>query len=148
MSSSTSTSSTALSYIVPPLFIGGITALKMVYAEGYDISSPLTISEVMINIGAYEISKLFTEMFLDKMMTSGVMISGTNHVIEPLLAGSIVGLVPVTLLGADDRRILQRLAYVGGRGVARPSSETFFTKFLDGVVINILGTWLSQPLTG
>ena len=143
-----STTSKIVGYILPPLFVAGITAARLSYMEGHSIDSEYAIAEILINIAGYETAKLCTELFLDKMLTNGLMIEGTNHVFEPLIHGTVVGLVPMTLLGEDQRYNLQALGNLGrDRRLSIASQETFFSKFIDGVVTNVMSTWLSQPIT-
>lgn len=135
-------------YVITPLFVAGITAVKQIYGEGHSITSPLTIAEILANVTGYEVAKLFTELFLDKMLTSEILVEGTDHVIEPIIHGIIVGLVPMSLLGAND---VYNLSATGSlrrdRKLTIAANETFATKFADGLTINILSSWLAQPLT-
>jgi hypothetical protein len=133
-------------YIIAPLFMAVIVATKGIFGEGQQIEDPILWADVAANVVGYEVAKLFTEMALDQMMTSGIMIEGTNRVVEPAIQGVVNAMIPH--MGINKKRLVNPASLVERQGaVALVLNESFMGKFIDGALFNILTTWLSSPIT-
>lgn len=135
------------SYVIPPMFVAAIVALKTVYGDGEPLTSSMVLAEVAVNVAGYEISKLVTELALDQMLSNGIMIEGTNHVIEPCIQGLINATVPQLFVDHQGLETAANHTSSGRQRLKNVVNESFTGKFMNGAIYNILGNWLSSPIT-
>ena len=134
---SSSNNSSWGSYIIPPIIVGIAVIIKDTLVDGYPISDQIVMTDVGINITAYLISDVFVEFIVNKAFsnTSGtgqsVLESGSDIVMQPLIQGLICG-VARPLVHSQQTLITHPI--------------TFMSSFVDGLIYNILGKYLSSPL--
>ncbi len=134
---SSSNNSSWGSYIIPPIIVGIAVIIKDVFVDGYPLEDAIVMTDVGINITAYLISDVFVEFIVNKAFsnTSGagqsVLESGSDIVLQPLVQGLICG------VGRPLFHSRQTL-------ITHPI--TFMSSFVDGLIYNILGKYLSSPI--
>ena len=125
------------SYIIPPLIVGIAVIIKDTMVDGYPISDAIVMTDVGINITAYLISDVFVEFIVNKAFTNtsgtgqSVLESGSDIVLQPLIQGVICG-------------IARPLVHSRQTLITHPI--TFTSSFVDGLIYNILGKYLSSPI--
>ena len=125
------------SYIIPPIIVGISVIIKDVFIDGYQLDDALVMTDVGINITAYLISDVFVEFFVNKAFTNtsatgqSVLESGSNIVMQPLIQRLICG-------------IARPLVHTRETLITHPI--TFTSSFVDGLIYNILGKYLSSPI--
>lgn len=135
-------------YIIPALFVGVGAYANGVWVDGQVPDSPILFLDVALNMLAYDTSILFSEYVLDKLATGPVMQDGLNRVMEPVLQGLVNASVPHFSI---DHAMIQSFANMGYGREGQTSyirNKTFLDRFIDGAVLNIAATYLSEPLTG
>ncbi len=149
MSTSADGSTNYKRYLIPPLFVGVAAYVNGVWVDGQLPDSPILFLDIALNMLAYDASILISEYGFDKM-TSGspVLEDGLNRVMEPLLQGLVNAAVPH--FSIDHAMISSFASIGGGRGDQTQylRQKTFLDRFIDGAVLNIAATYLSEPLTG
>ena len=111
--------------------------VKDVFIDGYPLSDNIVMTDVGINISAYLISDVFVEFVVNKAFsnTSGVgqsvLESGSDIVMQPLIQGFFCGIAR-PLVHTRQTIITHQI--------------TFMSSFVDGLIYNILGKYLSNPI--
>ena len=132
-----SSNNSVASYIIPPIIVGIAVIVKDVFVDGYPLSDNIVMTDVGINITAYLLSDVFVEFIVNKAFsnTSGagqsVLESGSDIVMQPLIQGLICG-------------IARPLVHSRQTLITHPI--TFTSSFVDGLIYNILGKYLSSPI--
>ena len=132
-----SSNNSVASYIIPPIIVGIAVIVKDVFVDGYPLSDNIVMTDVGINITAYLLSDVFVEFIVNKAFsnTSGagqsVLESGSDIVMQPLIQGLICGVVR-PLVHTRQTIITHQI--------------TFMSSFVDGLIYNILGKYLSSPI--
>ena len=134
---SSSNNSSVASFIIPPIIVGIAVIIKDTMVDGYPISDAIVMTDVGINITAYLISDVFVEFIVNKAFTktSGtgqtVLEAGSDIVLQPLIQGLVCG-VARPLFHSQQTLITHQI--------------TFTSSFVDGLIYNILGKYLSSPI--
>ena len=132
-----SSNNSVASYVIPPIIVGIAVIIKDTMVDGYPISDDIVMTDVGINITAYLLSDVFVEFIVNKAFsnTSGtgqsVLESGSDIVMQPLIQGLICG-VARPLVHTRQTIITHQI--------------TFMSSFVDGLIYNILGKYLSSPI--
>ena len=132
-----SSNNSVASYIIPPIIVGIAVIVKDVFVDGYPLSDNIVMTDVGINITAYLLSDVFVEFIVNKAFsnTSGtgqsVLESGSDIVMQPLIQGLICGIAR-PLVHTRQTIITHQI--------------TFMSSFVDGLIYNILGKYLSSPI--
>ena len=132
-----SNNSSVASYVIPPIIVGIAVIIKDVFVDGYPLEDAIVMTDVGINITAYLISDVFVEFIVNKafLNTSGagqsVLESGSDIVLQPLIQGVICGIAR-PLVHSQQTLITHQI--------------TFTSSFVDGLIYNILGKYLSSPI--
>ena len=135
-------------YVISPLFVGVGAYMNGVWVDQQMPDSPILFLDVVLNMLAYDTSILFSEYVLDKMTVGSVMEDGLNRVVEPVLQGIVNAAVPHFSI---DHAMIQTFAnqsYGAGAASSYIRNKSFLDRFIDGCVLNIAATYLSEPLTG
>jgi hypothetical protein len=125
------------SYIIPPIIVGIAVVIKDVFIDGYSVSDEIVMTDVGINISAYLISDVFVEFVVNRAFTNtsgagqSVLESGSDIVMQPLIQGLICAVV-------------RPLVHTRQTLITHPI--TFTSSFVDGLIYNILGKYLSSPI--
>ena len=132
---SSSNNSSWGSYIIPPIIVGIAVVVKDVFVDGYPLEDAVVLTDVGINITAYLISDIFVEFVVNRIFTNtsgqSVLESGSDIVLQPLIQGVICG-------------IARPLVHSQQTLITHPI--TFTSSFVDGLIYNILGKYLSSPI--
>ena len=137
MSSSISSSNNWATYVIPPIIVAISVVIKDDFVDGYPIKDSIVITDVGINITAYLLSDVIVQFGLNKMFTNTtgtgltILESGSDIVMQPIIQGLICGFA-------------RPLSHTEQTLITHPI--TFTSSFVDGVVYNIVGKYLSSPL--
>lgn len=137
MSSTIPSSNNWATYVIPPIIVAISVVVKDVFVDGYPMSDSIVITDVGINITSYLLSDVIVQFGLNKMFTdtSGtgqtILESGSDIVLQPVIQGLICG-------------ITRPLVHSKQTLITHPI--TFTSSFVDGLVYNIVGKYLSSPL--
>jgi hypothetical protein len=122
-------------YIIPPLFVGAAVVIKDVFVDGYSIRDSVLPVDVGMHVAAYLLSDVIVQFGINKMFEkspdSALLEAGTDVVIQPLLHGTLTGLVR-PMVHSEQTLIAHPISYFGS--------------FVDGLVYNIVGKYLASPL--
>jgi hypothetical protein len=133
------------SYLVPTLFVGTSVFLNDVFGSGYLIDSPFLYIDIGTQMLSYTFSKLIIEYSFDKIFPAGFFENGFNLVAQPLVHGTISGLIGEFSIHKPSIRTIKYIAGSGGKLPAE-THMGFFDGFKSGIGYNIIGTYLSMPI--
>jgi hypothetical protein len=140
--------STWKGFLIPPLIIGITVFIKNVVGDGYMPENPHVWIDTLANMSEYIISKIIMDYSFDKMLSNDFMIEGFNLVGQPIIHGVINGVVKSTMINIPNAsNLLQFNNYRGSKAISL-SHYTFKNGFYDGIIYNIVGTYMSLPITG
>lgn len=134
------------SFFIQPIFVTLLVFCKNVLGDGYLPESPHVWMDVLGNIASFMTSKLIVELWFDKLFTSGLMENGFNVIVEPLVHGSINGLIKHMEVNTSTLNYLGVFRNLGEGKLPLPSHYSFLNGFEDGIVYNMMANYLSQPL--
>jgi len=134
------------SYLVPMAFVGTSVFLNDVFGSGYLPDSPFLWIDVGTQMFSYMLSKMVIEYSFDKMFPAGFFENGFNLVAQPLLHGSMSGLISEFSIHKPSIRSIQFIADRSGKLPDLNKHTGFMDGFKTGAVYNIVGTYLSMPI--
>lgn len=140
---SLSSSTNWKSWIIPPIFALILTFGKDVLVDHYLLDSPHVMIDMCSNLASFIISKLIIEYGFDRMFSSGSLWqNGFDMVAEPTIHGLINGAVMHSSINVST---IKSLSFI--KTLPLPNNGNSFTQtFIDGILINMLANYLSEPL--
>ena len=138
-------------YIVTPIVVGGMALMKSILVDHHMPESPQVWVDVLTNVASFLTSKLVTELVIeaplkkDKKTADGFIVQEISLIVEPLIHGSLNGFVKHFFIDTNSIRLLNIKNLAQGR-VLPVQHYSFFTGFKEGVVYNMLGTHIAEPI--